>query len=243
MTTRASARHRAPVRPNTPLSSLASAVTDHVGTIGRGGVVIAMSSGLVASMGMPASAVGRQATSPEAASATAPIAVQPALAFQSSLIATQAGMQSSAAPLTAPVAAKVSFENRAFRAVPKVIRTQTPSHGIQTSTFTGGSVSAKGSSVLAVASRYIGVAYRYGGTSLAGGTAPQRCSTSTTSSASGCRARPTSRCWPASGSPAPRRDRATWSSWSPAVRRTTSRLRRWQPVLRRRPQRQVVQQA
>ena len=125
-----------------------------------------MSSGLVASMGMPASAVGRNATSPEAAPATAPIAVQPALAFQSSLIATQANMQSSAAPLRASAAAKVSFENSAFRAVPKVISTQTsPTQGSQTSTLTGGFGSAKGSSVLAVASRYLGVAYRYGGTS------------------------------------------------------------------------------
>ena len=78
-----------------------------------------MSSGLVAGMGVPASAVGRNATSPEAAPATAPIAVQPALAFQSSLIVAQAKMQSGAAPLMAPVAAMVSFENGAFRAVPK----------------------------------------------------------------------------------------------------------------------------
>jgi cell wall-associated NlpC family hydrolase len=124
-----------------------------------------MSSGLVASMGMPASAVGRNATSPEAAPVTAPIAVQPALAFQSGLIAAQANVQASAAPLTAPVAATVSFENSVFRAVPKVIRTQTGlAHG-QASTYTGGVASAKGSSVLAVASRYIGVSYRYGGTS------------------------------------------------------------------------------
>jgi len=125
-----------------------------------------MSSGLVASMGVPASALGRNATSPEAAPATAPIAVQPALAFQSSLIASQVSRQSSVAPLTAPVAAKVSFENSAFRAVPKVIRTQTGlSQDGQASTYTGGFGSAKGSSVLAVAARYIGVAYRYGGTS------------------------------------------------------------------------------
>jgi cell wall-associated NlpC family hydrolase len=126
-----------------------------------------MSSGLVASMGMPASAVGRNATSPEAAPVTAPIAVQPALAFQSSLIASQAKI-SSAAPLTAPVAATISFENSSsFRAVPKVIRTQTglSQDGRATTNYTRGYGSAKGSSVLAVASRYIGVNYRYGGTS------------------------------------------------------------------------------
>jgi peptidoglycan DL-endopeptidase CwlO len=130
-----------------------------------------MSSGLVASMGMPASAVGRNATSPEAAPVTAPIAVQPALAFQSGLIAAQASLQSSAAPLTAPAAATVQFENSAFRAVPKVVRTQNTlspkgqGQAPSTGTVTGGFGSARGSSVISVASRYIGVAYRYGGTS------------------------------------------------------------------------------
>jgi cell wall-associated NlpC family hydrolase len=124
-----------------------------------------MSSGLVASMGMPASAVARNTTSSGVAPATAPIAVQPALAFQSSMIGSQASMQSSVAPLTAPVAATVSFENSAFRAVPKVIRSQTGlSQDGQASSYTSFG-SAKGSSVLAVASRYIGVSYRYGGTS------------------------------------------------------------------------------
>jgi len=128
-----------------------------------------MSSGLVASMGMPAAAVGRNATSPEAAPATAPIAVQPALGLQSSLIAAPANTRSSAAPLTAPVAAMVSFENSAFRAVPKVIRSQTTGLSqdgqAQAPSYSSGFGSAKGSSVLAVASRYIGVSYRYGGTS------------------------------------------------------------------------------
>ena len=123
MKSRATSRHRASVRPTTPLSVLSSAVTDHIGTIGRGGVVIAMSSGLVASMGVSAQAVGRNATGPEAVAAppaTAPIAVQPAVAFQSGLIAAPANLQASAAPLTAPAAATVSFENSAFTAVPKV---------------------------------------------------------------------------------------------------------------------------
>jgi len=125
-----------------------------------------MSSGLVASIGMPASAVPRNAASPEAALATAPIAVQPAVAFQSSMIAAQALKQSSAAPLTASVAAMVSFENSAFRAVPKVIRSQTSLiQDGQASSYTNDFGSATGSSVLAVASRYIGVSYRYGGTS------------------------------------------------------------------------------
>ena len=180
MTVRATARHRASVRPATPLSALTSAVTDHVGTIGRGGVVIAMSSGLVATMGLPAQAVGRNAAGAEVASvpATAPIAVEPAVALQTSLVTASAGLSSSSAPLTAPATATVSFESSAFKAVPKVATAapagtatlRTSGHGTagvpalrhEVTTSFG---SARGSSVLAIASRYFGVPYVYGGTS------------------------------------------------------------------------------
>ena len=177
MTVRAGSRHRAPVRPATPLSALTSAVTDHVGTIGRGGAVIAMSSGLVASMGMPAQAFGRGAGSALAAApatapiavqpATAPIAVQPAAAFQSGLMAAPSTLQTNAPPLTASAAATVTFESSAFKAVPKVMAPiattesqSTVSPGLSTSFG-----SARGSSVLAVAARYVGIDYLYGGTS------------------------------------------------------------------------------
>lgn len=139
-------------------------MSDHVGNIGRGGVVIAMSSGLVATMGMPAQAVGRNAAPPEAAPATAPIAVQPAVAFQSGLMAAAPSQQAGAAPLTAPAAATVSFENSAFTAVPKKVAT--PKNSGEAASYPVGSFgSARGSSVLAVAARYLGVAYVYGGTS------------------------------------------------------------------------------
>jgi len=124
-----------------------------------------MSSGLVATMGLPAHAVGRNASTPEAAPATAPIAVQPA-AFQSGLLATQPNLQSSATPLTAPAAATVSFETNAFTAVPKMVMPKSASaSALQTSSYQAGSYgSARGSSVLAVAARYVGVVYRFGGT-------------------------------------------------------------------------------
>jgi cell wall-associated NlpC family hydrolase len=144
-------------------------VTDHVGTIGRGGVVIAMSSGLVATMGLPAQAgVGLNATGSDAltaAPATAPIAVQPGIALQSGLIAAPANPQASAAPLTAPAAATVSFETSAFTAVPKAVK-QLNSTGQATvrADLSSAFGSARGSSVIAVAARYIGVPYVYGGT-------------------------------------------------------------------------------
>jgi cell wall-associated NlpC family hydrolase len=127
-----------------------------------------MSSGLVATMGLPAQAVGRRATGSEAAApATAPIAVRPAVAFQSGLIVAPAAAQAAAAPLTASAAATVSFESSDFTALPKVVVPPSRGSGGQSSMRGDMSVSlstARGSSVLAVAARYLGVTYRYGGT-------------------------------------------------------------------------------
>jgi peptidoglycan DL-endopeptidase CwlO len=124
-----------------------------------------MSSGLVATMGLPADAIGRNATPPEAAPATAPIAVQPA-AFQSGLMAAQPTLQAGSMPLTAPAAATVSFETNAFTAVPKKMVMSKSASVTETSTYqAAGFGSARGSSVLAVAARYVGVPYRFGGTS------------------------------------------------------------------------------
>ncbi|GLY14338.1 hypothetical protein Kisp01_13540 [Kineosporia sp. NBRC 101677] len=127
--------------------------------------MIAMSGGLVASMGMSSQASTR--TSPEvaAAPATAPIAVQPAVAFAGGLIAAPGGAQTSAAPLTAPVAATVSFESSDFTAIPKKVVVPVASGELSTGSNVSSSYgSARGTSVLAVASRYLGVPYRYGGT-------------------------------------------------------------------------------
>jgi len=134
--------------------------------IGRGGAVIAMSGGLVATMGMASQAAPRTAANTEAAPATAPIAVQPALAFSSGLFAAPQGAQTAPASLTAPVAATVSFESSDFTAVPDKVVVSAPSGKTATGSNVSSSFgSARGASVLAVASRYIGVAYRYGGTS------------------------------------------------------------------------------
>jgi peptidoglycan DL-endopeptidase CwlO len=133
--------------------------------IGRGGAVIAMSGGLVASMGMTSQAAGKTAGGAEAAApATAPIAVQPAVAFSGGLIAAGSAAQTSVAPLTAPVAATVSFESSDFTAVPKKVVVSAISGESSTGSNVSGSFgSARGASVLAVASRYLGVPYRFGG--------------------------------------------------------------------------------
>jgi len=124
-----------------------------------------MSSGLVATMGLPAQALTKAAPD-SAAPATAPIAVQPNLSLAGGLMAAPAGMQTIAAPLTAPAAATVTFETGAFKAVPAKRSASSGAHGV--GFVHAGFGSAVGSSVLSIASRYIGVPYRYGGTTPGG---------------------------------------------------------------------------
>jgi cell wall-associated NlpC family hydrolase len=142
--------------------------------LGRGGVVIAMSSGLVATMGLPAQAVSN-ASGPEvaAAPAAAPASAAPAGAAFTSASLTAAPSFQAGAPLTAPAAATVDFESGTFTAVPKPkVTPRTADSDSSTSTKSyksAGFGSARGSAVLSVAARYYGVQYRYGGTTPSGG--------------------------------------------------------------------------
>lgn len=183
MTTRATARRRAHVRRNTPLSALTTAVSEHAGSLGRGGAVLAMSSGLVASMAVPAQAThttsGVAAPAPAVAPAAALVAA-PALSTSSAPLADPFAQEASA-PLTAPAAATVTFDSGAFAAAPapapkkKVETTSEPTTSRSTERASRSSTrssasfgSAKGSSVIALAERYIGVPYVYGGTTPSG---------------------------------------------------------------------------
>lgn len=187
MTDRANGRHRASHRASTPLSSIGSslttAVSDHVSTFGRSGVVIAMSSGLVASLGgLPAQAVP--------GSTTAHTASMPVTARQGNPFSGAPASLINGEAITAPSTAALSFDSGAFTPVapppaPKPVVTQTATTSRQsTSTPAGRSGtaqvsrsttrtavkggafgSAKGESVLAVAARYVGVPYVYGGSS------------------------------------------------------------------------------
>lgn len=181
MTERDTGRHRAAHRASTPVSawasSLGTTVAEHVTSIGRGGVVIAMSSGLVASMATSAQA----APAPVVESATLPTVGVDGSAAPLSL--------RSGAPVTAPAGAVVDFgddggiavtkaatvarkvatrtrhSQRAARTqerqtVTEVVRSHKRRSSSSHSTRTG---SARGSAVLAIAARYVGIAYRYGG--------------------------------------------------------------------------------
>ena len=145
MNDRASGRHRAPSRAITPFdslsTSLSTAVGDRAGAIGRGGAVIAMSSGLVASVGFPAQA----APSTAAETGSIPVASphQQVLSESSASASTSTTSMNTTAmldssstngmfsgvPVTAPSGATVDFERNTFTAIPKKVapaRSTTP---------------------------------------------------------------------------------------------------------------------
>jgi cell wall-associated NlpC family hydrolase len=162
--------------------SLTSTVSDHVTGIGRGGVVLAMSSGLVASIGMPAGAGTRDSSHTGLVSHPAAVVESPAM--EQAFAGVSASL-TSGEPLTAPATATLTFDRSSFTAVPRPAPAPTPAVSRSTarvglttgastsrstsrsstkSTTTGESFgSARGSSVIAVAARYVGVPYRYGG--------------------------------------------------------------------------------
>jgi cell wall-associated NlpC family hydrolase len=183
---RDTARHRAPQRAATPLSQLTGAVTDQLGdAAGRTGAILAISTGLMAAVSVPAQALtGGSATSPVTSSGPAAASAAPAysaLTASSTLTAAPGALQTAGAALTAPSTAVVAFESGTFTAVPKPAaprvrpqaspaesrtagsRTAADEDTEGSSTATGG-IAAKGSSVLAIAARYVGTPYVYGGT-------------------------------------------------------------------------------
>ena len=114
MTERATARHRADVRPSTPLTGLTATIGDRATVLGRGGVVLAMSTGLVAAVGLPAGAATRTGGD---AFQTASVPLLAGTAASPVLAAEVDGL--AAAPITAPAQAKVTFEHSAFKALPQ----------------------------------------------------------------------------------------------------------------------------
>jgi cell wall-associated NlpC family hydrolase len=169
-------RHRAPQRAATPLSQLA----DAVGDAGRTGSLLAISTGLIAAVAGPATAVADGAATTSVAVAGPAVAAAPAYSALGggTPLTTNATLAAGGAALTAPSAAVVSFETGAFTAVPQPVAPPRPrvaaapdtdasrstSSGDETRTGATGGTAAKGSSVLSIAARYIGTPYLYGGT-------------------------------------------------------------------------------
>ncbi|KRF03945.1 hypothetical protein ASH00_14890 [Arthrobacter sp. Soil782] len=95
--TRAIARHRAEVQRSPHLSSIARAVSDNAGGVGRQAAVIAAASGLVLSSGVAANAVE--------------------LPAERNTVTTTLEVQDAQAPVQAPADAKISFNKAAVKAV------------------------------------------------------------------------------------------------------------------------------
>lgn len=172
------ARHRTTNRALTPLSELTDTFTDRMHTVGRTGIILAMSSGMVSSMALPA----------DARTGPAPVASVPTLDRAPAGAPVSAATQvpsddEDAEPLSASVDADVTFEGtdgltaartpaprqaaRAERAARSLGSEADPSTGSATSPGSATST-VGGSSVLAVAARYVGTPYRYGGTTPSG---------------------------------------------------------------------------
>lgn len=122
MTDRVTGRHRASHRASTPLSvittGLTTAVTGRLESLGRGSAVLAVSSGLVASIALPATAATGQErdAGPQTASQPAAGTLTAAdLVASADLLGSRQGTGASA-PLTAPAGASVQFEQGGVRA-------------------------------------------------------------------------------------------------------------------------------
>ena len=157
-----SARHRAQTVRTSPLDAVSKAVSANAGTVGRQAAVVAAASGLILSMGLPATA----------ADTTAGVSAS-----------TESGSAQTALAVTAAPTATVSFERPVVKttAAPKVeaVRTQSTdtANGAATAAAAAGQdaspvtktaetvSSASTSGIAAIAYTGIGHSYVWGGTS------------------------------------------------------------------------------
>lgn len=168
------ARHRAARRPSTPLTELASAASEQMGTVGRRSAVVAASSGLMVSMlALPSSAAPGESGGALAAVDTA------------ALTASARAVLNTSPVVSAPAEAVFTVDAPAVTAVkptppppaPEPVRTQTRAtsrtaeRAATPAAATSNPIpqSVSGNAVLEVAARYVGVPYVSGGTTPDGG--------------------------------------------------------------------------
>lgn len=196
MSVRTIARHRADAPVSTPLTTVTAALADKVPTTtaARSGFVLAVSSGLVAGVGLPAqAATGPRADEPTTASLQLPeLAPDGQLATQAVAAPTTARVQfertamtpslkkGAVAPSTATAARTVAAVSRSLAraaaqqqvAVEARATAQRQQRQQQTRVSRDSQRTAplppldgsRGAQVIAIASRYFGVPYRFGGT-------------------------------------------------------------------------------
>jgi len=160
------ARHRAARRPSTPLTELASAASEQMGTVGRRTAVVAASSGLVVTMlSVPASATSHSDDAAGSLNAvdTAALTASARAALNTSPV------------VTAPAEAAWTFDAPAVTAVKPAPVKQTRAATTAASRSTARATTAvanapipqsvSGNAVLEIAARYVGTPYVSGGTS------------------------------------------------------------------------------
>jgi cell wall-associated NlpC family hydrolase len=174
VTTRIPGRHRAAVRPKSPLTAMCDAVSANAGAASRRSAVLAASSGLVLTLGLPAASAapltdtlltdaGTPAASGALAAGPAPQA-QPRVSVPADAKVSFAGTVVGSA--TAPPVTEVTQE-RATRASRSTGRASVTSDA-GTQHVAEAAAPAAGGSIVGIAERYIGTMYRYGGTTPAG---------------------------------------------------------------------------
>lgn len=177
MTTRIRGRHSAALPTKTPLTDLAAAVRQRSSVVGRRSAVVAASSGLVLTLGLPAAEAlpaGAGLQSPAGGIATAagvlatPAAQAPAVTASAPADVEPAAFRSAVASVSEPPTPAAP----AAAAEPTVGRGERASrHGGRDSVqaaSTQAAASATSSGVLGVAAGLVGIGYRWGGTTPAG---------------------------------------------------------------------------
>ncbi len=184
MSSRAPGRHRAAVRPTTPLSTFAAQLQAGVGTAGRRGAVIAASSGLVVSLGVTAAdaapigdAVEEKPRAAPTAEVVAPVVdeVEQQLTVAADVETVSVGAVTAQVvappppppPPPPPVVVAPTRAASTDRVSRSEQRTTTKAAAAPAPAVTG-DLSSSRANVMAVAARYVGTPYRYGGTTPSG---------------------------------------------------------------------------
>jgi peptidoglycan DL-endopeptidase CwlO len=177
VTTRIRGRHRAALPPKTPLTDLAAAVRQRSSVVGRRSAVVAASSGLVLTLGLPAAEalpVGSGLQSPAGGITTAagllttpaPAAQAPAVTASAPADAEPAAFRSAVASVSEPPPPPAPAAEPAAARGERASRSG--DRGSVQAASTQATASATSSGVLGVAAGLVGIGYRYGGTTPAG---------------------------------------------------------------------------
>ncbi|WP_309133864.1 NlpC/P60 family protein [Cellulomonas sp.] len=168
------ARHRAARRPSTPLTELASAASEQMGTVGRRSAVVAASSGLMVSMlALPSSAAPGESggalaavdTAALTASARAVLNTSPVVSAPAEAVFTVDAPAVTAVKPTPPPPPAPEPEPTRSRAASRTAERAAASTEAAAPQAANNPIpqSVSGNAVLEVAARYVGVPYVSGG--------------------------------------------------------------------------------